>query len=372
MQKLFDQLQHLASTNDAFLRFDYTRFHEELGHSVEYVVFSYRIASYTDFLNDGALESRGIMFFNNGDEYKIVSRTPQKFFNINENPFTMDLNFDEDPIVESLIKEDGSLISTYSITGKDVYCKSKQSVNSEQAVLAGELLNADADLLSRVITAESDGYTVHLEYCAPSNRVVISYDRPQLIVIMARHKRTGEYMSHEEIVARFGKYAVESDPALSEYDNQYEYIESVKRRKNGTEGVVCRTKSGLFFKVKTDWYASLHHIKDSISSPRRLFEAVLDEGIDDVRSWFADDLILMKEIDLMEDKVKGILHDVQTSVDGFYATNKHLDRKDFAILGQQELDRHQFGLAMMKYSGKEVDYVASIRKNYKIFGVSDE
>ena len=55
------------------------------------------------------------------------------------------------------------------------------------------------------------------------------------------------------------------------------------------EGYVIRLASGQRVKIKTAWYLALHHTKDSINSPRRLFEAVLEEATDDMRSLFYDD-----------------------------------------------------------------------------------
>jgi hypothetical protein len=54
-------------------------------------------------------------------------------------------------------------------------------------------------------------------------------------------------------------------------------------------------------------------------------------------------------------------------VDAFYDANKHLERKEYAIKGQQKLDRKQFTIAMGRYAGKEVDYKALIKKNHQEF-----
>lgn len=58
-------------------------------------------------------------------------------------------------------------------------------------------------------------------------------------------------------------------------------------------------------------------------------------------------------------------------VERFYEANKHLDRKDYAILGQNELDRMYFGLAMNKYSGKEFSYKDFLKKKWKDLGLKD-
>ena len=44
-----------------------------------------------------------------------------------------------------------------------------------------------------------------------------------------------------------------------------------------------------FVKFKNDWYVALHHTKDSVTNPRRLFECVIDDATDDLRQMFETD-----------------------------------------------------------------------------------
>jgi hypothetical protein len=117
---------------------------------------------------------------------------------------------------------------------------------------------------------------------------------------------------------------------------------------------------------------SLHHTKDSINNPRRLFEAVLDEGVDDLRAMFFEDKLAIKLIDEMTEKVDKIYNHMVALVEKFYEDNKSLERKDYAIKGQAELDRLYFGLAMTKYLQKPVDYKGFLKSKYKEFGIRDE
>ena len=79
-----------------------------------YRIFNYRLASYSDFLKPGALECRGIMFEiepEHGAPKRLASLPMEKFFNLNENPFTMGL--DLSTIIDFELKADGSLMSSY-------------------------------------------------------------------------------------------------------------------------------------------------------------------------------------------------------------------------------------------------------------------
>lgn len=110
-QQLFDQLVLLTLESETFYAQDF-----QLDSSV-YRIFNYRLSSYSDFLRPAALECRGIMFEldeQNRCIKRLASRPMQKFFNLNENPMTMDLDLSKVDTVE--LKADGSLMSTYTHT----------------------------------------------------------------------------------------------------------------------------------------------------------------------------------------------------------------------------------------------------------------
>lgn len=369
-QKIWDELMVLVESNEAFFYAD------QSWNYNHFRIFNYRLASYTNFLEPSALECRGIMFsiFGEGHDAepkKLVCRPPQKFFNYRENPFTMDV--DLSTVVDVWDKADGSLISTYQMgPARAVYVKSKGSLHSDQAQAAQRLLGEpeNAQFLNDLQQLGCEGYTVNMEYVAPDNRIVIGYDKPDLIVLNVRHRLSGEYMDWDRVVEIFG------DRAVHRY--QFEEVEGMLEFFNdlpdltGIEGVVIRTNEGLFMKMKTEAYLTAHRAKDSINSDRRLFEAVLEEATDDLRSLFYDDELALARIEEFEVKVDQIYNHTVDVVERFYERNKELERKDYAILGKEELEKPHFGLAMSKYLGKEVDYKAFMRKNYKSFGIKDD
>ena len=94
-------------------------------------------------------------------------------------------------------------------------------------------------------------------------------------------------------------------------------------------------EDGMRFKVKTEWYLVQHRAKDSINSDRRLFEAVLEEATDDLRTLFHEDPLVIKRIEEMEVKVDDLYNHMVDTVERFYERNKNLERKEYAILGQE-------------------------------------
>jgi len=360
---LYAQLMKLATEREAFYYKDFS------WDDVTYRIFNYRLASYTDFLEPGALECRGIMFEVQGDEaVRLASWPIEKFFNLNENPFTMDLDLSE---IESIgLKVDGSLISTFHHEGW-LACKSKGSINSFQAQRADALIEENEALYKEMIELVHHGFTINMEYLPRSDsehRVVIGHPEESLVVLSVRNNETGKYYGLEEFVGypELAKLWVDfvypADPV--EFVNQITNME-------GVEGYIVYLPH-ICFKAKTLWYLTQHRAKDSVNSPRRLYEAVIAEATDDLRSLFFGDVFVLAKIDKMEAKVGHWYNELVEQVETFYAENKDLERKWYAIKGQEELPRMVFGLAMQRYVGREINYKEFMIKKWKDFGIKDE
>jgi len=363
-ETMYQDLMSLVNSNEAFYYKDF-----EMDDSV-YRIFNYRLASYTNFLERNAVECRGHMFEIKGSEaIRLASLPMEKFWNVGENPFTMELDFSNP--MQVMIKEDGSLISTF-VHGDIVRCKSKGSIASDQAIAATNYLHKNVGLREDVEALESLGATVNMEYVAPTNRIVIGYEVERLIVLNVRDRHTGKYIPRQNL----SSFLALQDHWVPEYSvpddcDMQEWVQSVENME-GFEGVVIQLHNGQHVKKKTLWYLALHHTKDSINNPRRLFEAVLEDASDDLRTLFADDKVAIQQIEEMEGKVEKLYNHMVDQVERFYERNKHLDRKEYAVLGQRELDRMYFGLAMNKYVGKDVNYTTFLKSKWKQIGIKDE
>lgn len=363
-RELFENLENLVKNNEAFYRQQF-----ELDGQL-YWIYNYRLASYTDFMQPDAIECRGIMFQVHAEGYplRLASMPMEKFFNLNENPLTM--NLDLHRVVDVELKADGSLISTYLHNG-EVRLKSKGSIFSEQCLHAMDFLNLpeNAEFKAQLDWAARCGWTVNMEWCAPQHRIVIGYIEPRLTVLNVRNMADGKYVSvweypwASEIRARYIDRV--------DFGHAPSFVQSIPEME-GIEGYVARFDNGLRVKIKTKWYLALHHSKDSINSDRRLYEAVLSEATDDLRAMFYEDALVIQRITQMEQYVERIYNHLVNQVDTFYEQNKHLERKDYAILGQKLLDKLYFGLAMKKYLGQEVNYKDFMIAKWKEFGVKDD
>jgi T4 RnlA family RNA ligase len=364
---LYNQLLALVNVNEAFF------FKDQVLEDVIYRVFSYRLASYTDFCTDCALESRGIMFeMNQESPIRLAAMPMAKFFNDSENPITMDLDYTT--IQQVMLKMDGSLMSTY-IHDNELRIKSKTALASEHAVNAMRWLalpkNSNFSDELAFIT-DSLGYTVNLEYTSPepNMRIVIGYQEPRLTVLNIRNRTDGKYIPKEWFELRQYRSITRHWVEQVSITDGPVFVKSITDM-TGIEGYVIQLQTGQLVKKKTMWYSALHKTKDSITNPRRLFEVVLDEASDDLRQMFADDPYSLKAIDDMEIQVGKWYNHLVKSVEDFHDKYKDADRKTYAIAGQAELDSRGFAIAMLIYTGKTFSYKELMKKWYKEFGLTD-
>lgn len=368
MPTLYQNLLSLTQHNEAFYFKDY------VVEGDTYRVFNYRLASYTDFLEQDALEARGITFHipkNDSFSPICVSRPWKKFFNLGECPFTIGLDLSQ--VKKMALKEDGSMIATwYNPITKKFGVKSKQDFYSDQSVMATKFLEQEQnqDLREDLIDLAMCGYTVIMELISPANRIVIAYPATELRILGIRNTETGEVIFRDSRLL-VGFPDLKDLWVNEDFPTIPEFISSVPSQ-TGLEGYVFTLEKGLMVKIKTDWYKALHHLKDSVNSPSRLFEAIILETVDDVKTMFPDDEFQLKLISEMEAQVIPKYNNMVKTVEEFYESYKCLARKDFAIKGQKELGM-LFTLAMNKYTGKASesaykDYAIKHRREY--FGIN--
>jgi RNA ligase len=362
-RNLFNDLMKLCDESEAFYYVD-----QKVDGKV-FRVFTYRLASYTDFCKPNALECRGHTFLMDGlVPVDLVCLPPFKFFNVTENPMVMDL--DVSKAIIYMDKMDGSLISSV----KDIdtlwgfRLKSKTSFTSSQAKDAEQLLADDCTLWNWIYHQVKLDRTVSMEFCAPHNRIVIGYMEPKLTILNVRDNKTGEtFYPHdlwEDEIVR--KYLVNY---LTNLDVSYTYEQILTM--NGIEGFVALFDDGRVVKIKTEAYCILHKTKDSINNPKALFQACLYETSDDLRSLFYDDPLAIQQITVMENLVRTNFNHISSQLQKFYDENKLLDRKSYAILAQSTFKDGTFSLAMNLYLGKDMGLKDWMMKNYRDFGIND-
>jgi T4 RnlA family RNA ligase len=374
-QETYDNLMKLIEKNEAFFFKDFNL------HDKNYRIMNYRLASWTLFQEPSSLNCRGIMFdVTEPNNVKLVSLPPEKFFNYEEGG----VDHTKGKLGDKMVKMDGSLISTYMHNG-ELFFKSKGSLFSSQALDAMKLLNKEenAKFKKELESLVNRGFTVNLEYTSPENRIVISYQTEELTVLSARRHEDGKNFFATKLIELLDTYdltAVKNKmvdyESLHKQDiNQLKFVDDVRAEQEG-EGyvveIVLDDDNSYLTKIKNIKYIALHHTKDSVNSPKALFEAVVEEATDDLRAMFADDPYVLSKVEEMENHVQPIFNNMIKTVDAFYAENKELTRKDYAIKAKAEHPEFM-SLMMNSYLGQESDYKEFAKKRRKeMFGIGED
>ena len=363
---LFDNLMTLCSDdNNTFFFVDTTSSMQS-----KFRIFSYYIASYSEWLKPDALECRGIMFEldDNNNPIRIAARPPKKFFNLFENPFTE--NIKDDQVGLAFKKEDGSLISSFIDKG-EVFLKSKGSLFSQQVLDAQKWLYDERrkPLLECLKWYAENDITINMEWVSPDNRVVLTYDEPRLIILNARNNITGEYIDLEDLVKdqTINQYMVDNHP----FETINELIEEVQELKD-QEGYVVYNSKGAepVFKIKCPWYVHLHSVKSSVSSDKNLWEAVAEGVSDDIKALFETDKASLDRIAKFESIYKKQFSFVYKTAIDIYNKLRGNSRKDYAIESQSILNEigypQLFNIVMRLYLNGPDESIVDLIKDHLV------
>jgi T4 RnlA family RNA ligase len=374
-EKLYNDLTQLIKNDEAFFAKDF--FLEDR----TYKIFNYRLASWTSFQAPGAMDARGIMFdVTDPSKVVLVSAPPQKFFNYEEGG----VDHTKGKFGDKMVKMDGSLISSY-IHNDQLYMKSKASLFSSQALDSMKFLTKEEnkEFKDELTKLAKSGFTINLEYTSPENRIVIPYQKEELTVLSVRSNLDGQnyfasklikYLEKEGGYDTIVKNMVTFESLHGQEIDQIKYMEDVRKEQEGEgyviEVVLSDTESYLT-KGKNIKYIALHQTKDSVNSPKRLFESIIEEASDDLRSMFADDPYVLSKIKEMEDHVQPIFNHIVKTVEDFHAENKDLERKEYAIKATKEAPQF-LGLLMNSYLNKPNNFKEFAKKVRKeMFGITD-
>jgi len=361
--KLYQSLMSLCTNVEAF----YSKDHRLDG--VLYRIFSYRIGTYTDFCQPQALECRGVMFRIAPDDTPIalVSLPLPKFFNIYENPMTMQPDFKQ--VIRFEEKADGSFVCTY-LHNDRIRLKTKNSLDAAMTQDAMAFIDrADNKPLKNALEFFARNHaTVLMEWCdpKPSSRIVIAYKHAHLRVFGLRDNTTGaiiDFHDQNEMLLRFTENtAMQHSAQLVQHSVQYHspddaqhFAENTASAK-GIEGYVMVFQDGQRMKLKTNWYMTQHHLRDSVTHVNGLFKSVVQGSSDDLKSLFFDNQQALDLILQMEHYALPIYNNFINDVNAFYQNNKNLDKSEYVKKAKADLPEWMFGTLIKLYLKSEVDY----------------
>jgi len=317
-------------------------------------VVCYAISAPNTFDDLWSRECRGITFAPDGT---ILARTLDKFFNVGEKEETQVHNIDWSKVTRVMDKRDGSMIAAM-VLNDEVVCKTKKSFETSQATRANEYIKARPHYDSFIRRCAVQGFTPTFEWTSPEDRIVLKYNHDELVLLHIRNNVTGEYVTNIEDLANYFRVPVVQDLTPTVFDPK-EFLAKAATEEL-IEGWIIQFDDGHMVKLKTKWYIDLHH-SVTFTRERDIAEMILNETIDDFKSYLSSIGESLDKVNAIEHRVAQTLHDLQIEVESFYGQNYTEDRKAFVELAKKH---DKFGLIMMRYSGKEVRYKEHFTKFY--------
>jgi RNA ligase len=207
--------------------------------------------------NAGTLVCRGLIVDGDGN---VVSRPFKKFFNLGEHvsPELPDIPFGE-PFT-AYEKMDGSLGITYP-TPNGLAISTRGSFESEQAVKGTQMLREQYVDALPLMDPE---LTYLFEIIYPENRIVVSYEGDELVLLGAIHTMTGNEVDPDDL---------RHLPFRQPQEWRPESVDDLSMDTRNFEGYVVKFLSGLRVKVKLDEYVRVHRLVCDLT-PRRIWECL--------------------------------------------------------------------------------------------------
>ena len=330
-------------------------------------IFNYRLAQYSDFIDNE--EMRGLTFVFNSDgslfkRYLLL----HKFFNLNQVEETQ-YSLIKDLKIKSIHnKEDGSIASFIKLPNGDVVGKSKMSFESEQALGMNRLYNSNSDLKKFIDWSLDNDLVAVFEYVAPTNRIVLKYSDEELILLRLRDNKTGEYLDLSDYSDKIGSIKV-APSDVGTLDELVELSHSVEDK----EGWIIEFTNGLFIKIKTSWYVSLHGLlTDDLYREHVLVKYILDEKIDDIlgqipENEFESHERINKIISVVKNSISEKVNDILKSYDLFLEGGVG---KNWEGELRLQLMRKTFALKYRK--DKNFAYVMSLSKGRDVYELAKD
>ena len=282
-------------------------------------------------------ECRGLIF---GTDGSLMSRPFHKFFNLGEREETQLHNIDFSRPHVIMEKMDGSMIRPIWVRGDQregdylAALRLATKMGVTDTAVAAEAIVTRAQMEWMMIMFRQ-GVTPLFEFISPENRIVIEYDRAELVLLAMRVNRTGEYLDIREMD---GNEFFPVVPHYGSVDGNIEEYIARQRGRSGREGDIIAFGNERY-KFKNDWYVRVHKIKDRIVTDRHILALLLNGELDDVKAHLGQ-----RDRDRV-DAYERRFHEA------FRAKLAEMEGKAEALLGMAGGDRKKLATVVLPASG---------------------
>lgn len=260
-------------------------------------------------------------------EFKIVSRSFDRFFNFGEAPDTQThLDF---PKAVCFEKVDGSLIKIYNHNGVwqaatrgTAYAESECNFGPtfKSLVMNALELEQEVEFQGLCDLWLDREWTYIFEITSVENRVVKRYEGYTLHYLSARHNKTGEF--GDEYEKKAGLMIGAKEIKQFNFDSVEHCVKAAKELPDLEEGYVVYQDGVPVCKIKSPAYLAVHAIRGEGLTPKRIMQLVLMNEQSEYLSYFPEDTDfftpyitglenLLQAVDITYDRFEGIAEQKQ-------------------------------------------------------------
>jgi len=284
-----------------------------------YSAINYMVAYDDSFDCPVRAECRGLIFDKSGN---LISRPYHKFFNVGEKSYTSldSLDLSEPHVV--LEKLDGSMI-------RPIPCDTGFRLGTKAGVtdvaMNAEVFIADKPNYSNFIETLLNTFTPIFEWVSRKNRIVVDYDKDDLILTAIRVNSTGHYIGYDAIRRVAGIYNI---PVVNTVENKSsddisKFVMTIRDWGDDVEGIIIRFDDGRMLKVKTADYVLRHKCKESIRLEKNVLSVILNDSLDDL-------LPLLDSSPSDRDRIVEFANDFNLAIFNFCDTVSNLFEEGYA------------------------------------------
>lgn len=310
----------------------------------------------TDFSLSLCKEARGIILAKDGNEYKIVCRPFDKFFNYNE-PFADKIDFLSAKIFEKI---DGSLIKLYFYNNQ-WNVSTMKNIDAKDSPIQNPLspFNNFHDLFMQAahntnldFSKLNPEYTYMFELVSPYTTIVIPYNEITIYHIGTRHNTTGQEIDIDIKIQKPKQY----------YLNNLDEIENFLKNNKTQEGFVVIDTNWKRIKVKSPWYIKAHYYANTVLTREKIYEMIRSGEEIEFLSYFPD---YKQEFDTVRNEA------IKTA-EKIIETYKHIMEKNLQTRKQiaQEVLKYKYQKILFALIDKKFSTADDIIRNFNVFEYS--
>tara|TARA_B100000745_G_C20142153_1_gene391610 strand:- start:1418 stop:2188 length:771 start_codon:yes stop_codon:yes gene_type:complete len=134
-----------------------------------------------------------------------------------------------------------------------------------------------------------NGLSPIFEYVAPDNKIVVEYEKENLILTGFRNRHHGNYAQPSMMENFAGSSNVPFvNPAFDPVSDGVDFHNFLRDLKDDREGVVIRFTDGHMLKIKTEKYALVHRSKNFMND-KDVVTGIVHGTLDDIKPYLVED-----------------------------------------------------------------------------------